>query len=275
MAGLLRKEQIAQMSGQMPGALGAQVGQAQAQQATGLQQSIAQAAAIPVGGTQAAGQALGAQQAQGAGQIQVAATQQNNTTQAQAGQQVLEQNQVENQQRLQRKALEAQKQNRTATETLGNLSSELKGKLFDSNMNFQKDELGRTVYNDQQLLDYKLSQGVSDEQLAGYEQQVRQTSQRKMQLLQTIQAKLKAELANSFQQGQQALDQDQQRFLIEKQRQVNEKIKKEKAKQANRAAAFAAAGTIVGAAAGSFGGPAGASVGASAGGAVGSLAAAQ
>lgn len=270
MTGLLRQNQIAKIAGQMPGAVGAQVGQAGAQQTTNLQQSIAAAGQVP---TQAAGQAMGAQQAQAAGQVQAAGQQQIDESALQAGKATLQQSEQEAQQRLQRKALEAQKENRVATEALGNLSSELKGQLFDSNLQFQKDEMGRTLYNDQQLLDYKLAQGLSDEQLFGYEQQVRQTSQRKLNLLKTASSKLRQELEQSFQSGQQELDQEQQRYLIERKRQIEEKIRKEKAKQKNRAAAFAAAGTIVGAVAGALiAGPGGYAAGASAGASLGSAA---
>lgn len=279
MPGTIKQNQIAAMAKQMPMALGQQINQAQASQTTALQQSIAQAAQVPVGGTQAAGQVAGAQQAQQAGQVQSAAQDQLNAKTQKAGQDVLAQGAQDAQQRLQRKALQAQEENKQAQATLSNLSSDLKQRLFDSNLSFQKDELGRTLFNDRQLLDYKLSQGLSDEGLANYEQQVREVSTKKMQMLQAAQAKIKQELGNAFQAGQQELDQDQQRFLLEKEQAIAKKIKKEAAAQANKGSMFSAAGTVVGAVVGSYVGPAGtaagAAAGASIGGAVGNVAASQ
>lgn len=259
---------------QMPGQQATKAAQTQGQaaQTTSLQNVVAQMGQTPAA---PAAQQLGAQSAAGAGQLANAATAANAENQLQTAQTVMKQGADESSQRLQRKSLEAQKENRLATDRLANLSGELKSKLFDSQLSFNKDELGRTVFNEQQLLDYKLAQGIQDEDLLNYEQIARQLTDRKMQLLKTAQAKILAELNQDFSSGQQELDQAHKKALVEQKRAVEEKIRKEQAKAKNRAAMFSAAGTVVGAVAGAFAGPAGAAAGASLGGAAGSVLASQ
>lgn len=274
MALTLKQNQLAKL--QMPGQQASQAAATQgvSNQTTSLQNSIAQMGQTPV--TQPVAQQAGAAQATGAGQIanaQVAADAQN---QLQTAGNVMAQGAEEASQRMQRKSLQAQEEHRSATDRLGALNSQLKTKLFDSQMNFNRDELGRTVFNEQQLLDYKLAQGMADEDLLNYEQTARQMTDRKLQMLKTAQAKIMSELNQEFSSGQQELDQAHKKALVEQKRAIEEKIRKEQAKAKNRGAMFSAAGTVIGAVAGGMvAGPAGATVGASAGGAIGGLAASQ
>jgi hypothetical protein len=269
---------LSKLAGQMPIMSQQALQQKAAQSTIALQQAVAQTPAqAPV--AQAA-QALGAQQTQALGQAQVQTQQAAQQGLAQAGQQVLQGQVSDAENGLKRKALETSKKNREALEGVNSLSSQLKNKLFDSQLTFQKDEANRTLFNEQQLMDYKLSQGLADEDLANYEQSVSNLTQRKLRLLQVAQEKIKMEINQQFQSGQQSLDQDQQEFLMRKKQEIEAKIAREKARAKNRAAMFSAVGTVVGAAAGAvIAGPggyaAGASVGASLGGAAGNLAASQ
>lgn len=175
-----------------------------------------------------------------------------------------------------KRKLDLQRKEREAQSTLSNLNSSLKNKLFDENMQFGKDELGRTLFNDRQLLDFKVATAKSDIELKKFEQDMRQASARKIQILAAAQQKLKQALEQSFSQGEQNLDQDSRMKIAQAKIAAEAKMKKEANKQKNRAAIISAAGTIAGGVVGfvaTGGNPMGAMAGASMGGGLASSAA--
>lgn len=159
---------------------------------------------------------------------------------------------------------------------LAQISEEAKKELFDRQTSFEKDEMGRTHFNERQLADYAKVNAQSDESYKNYAQQSEQLSRRKLQAMEHAARVVESDLEQKYQQAKQKGDQ-QSALEIEKTRKdMADKIQREKTRAANRAAAWQAGGTIVGAGAGALiGGPAGAAAGASLGSAAGGMAASQ
>jgi biopolymer transport protein ExbB/TolQ len=126
------------------------------------------------------------------------------------------------------------------------LSNNLKQDIFDKQTQFQKDELGRTYWNERQLADWKIKQVKSDEELAEFEQNISQEFEKKMALLQasekSIRQRLEQEMQKSEQEQDQALMQRLQTAEIELQR----KQQKAQARAAQNSAMLGALGTLGG-----------------------------
>jgi hypothetical protein len=234
---------IAALSQQMPGQNQKVATGLQEAAKTQMRQQLAGQGPMPVQQIQAIGQQAAAQQGQAKLQVQ----QQGAQEAQKLGGLALNQDQQDKQMKLQARQLDLAKQARKNTELLNNLDSELKSRLLDDQFQFQQDELGRTLFNERQLMDYKIQTAKSDLEMQDFEDKMRQASQRKLQLLQSAQARLDQELKQGFQRGQQRLDQEMQTRLAQAKRDLEEKIRKERAKQANRASMFSAGGAIAGA----------------------------
>lgn len=277
-----KNRQLQGLAGGFPSASLEATNTLDATRVTGLQNAVAAApqAALTTQATQQAG----AQQASAMGQARLQVAQQAQQQASQIGRLALGNDAQDNQESLANRQLGLAKQQRDNVAALGNLDAGLKQTLYDANMTFQQDELGRTLFNDSQLMDYKLATAQSEEDWLNFEQQVKQTSDRKMQMLKVSYQKLEQALQQDDMKNGQSLDQATKLKLVTAKAALQQKIAKEKAKQANRAGAFQAGGMIVGAVAGgvigSFVAPgvgtaAGAALGAQVGGSAGSVAASQ
>lgn len=265
------------LSAQMPGE--------NKQVVTGLQEAAKSQMQAQLGGAQPLGQPMGIRQVQQLGAQATAAQaqpilqvqQQAQQQAAKLGQLSLEEKQQQIQKQLQERQFNIQRGQREMESQLGTLNKELKQRLLDDQVSFQKDELGRTLFNERQLLDYKLATAKSGVEIRELEQKMRQTSQRKLQMLKTAQAKLIQGLGQEFQKGQQELDQEQRKRLIQAKVEIDKKIAREQANARNRGSMFSAIGTLAGVAIGAAlvasgaGAPAGAAIlqGAMVGGSVG------
>ena len=227
------------------------------------------AQAAPAGAPQAA-QQLGAQTQQARQQTLAQGAQQNMETQQKLGSLEANQQQMQNQQDLFNRQQGLQKKQRGLENQLASLNEEAKKKIFDDNMKFEKDELGRTTFNDRQLLDYAILNAKSDEDLANFEQQMNFESEKRMNTLRAAQAKIKQSLEQGYDDYNQTLDAAQKMKLVQAQQALEQKMKEESNKAANRASMFGAAGTIGGAVAGAAIGSAVPGVGTAAGAMVGS-----
>jgi hypothetical protein len=243
----------------------------QAGRVAGMQQQVAQA---PVAGPRAA-QALGAQQAAQAGQINLQAQQQTVQQQQQIGQAALEAQRGQASLELGAKDLQRRKRADELTGKLYQLDKGLKNKLLDESIAFEKDEMGRTLFNERQLLDYKLQSAKSDVEFQKYEQQMQELSTRRMTMLKIAYQKVQQELSQAQEMTQQQLSQAQTKRLVEAKRALEEKMAREAARRKNRAAMIGAVGAVAGAVVGTLIAPgAGTVAGASLGGGVGTAAAA-
>lgn len=238
------------LAGQMPGQ--------NKQVVSGLQEAAKSQMQAQLGGAQPLGQPMGIRQVQQLGAQATAAQaqpilqvqQQAQQEAARLGQMSLEDKQQQAQKQLQERQFNIQRGQRDMESQLGVLNKDLKQRLLDDQFSFQKDELGRTLFNERQLLDYKVATAKSGIELRELEQKMRQTGQRKLQMLKTAQAKLNRELTQEFQKGQQELDQEQRKRLIQAKVAIDKKIAREQARARNRGSMFSAIGTLAGVAIG-------------------------
>lgn len=200
-------------------------------------------------------QQLGAQataaQAQPLLQVQQQAQQQA----GQLGQMATEQQRRDTESELQKRQFQLQRASLDSQKQLANLNEGLKTRLTDEQFAFQKDELGRTIFNERQLLDYKLATAKSDIELKDTEQKMRQASQRRIQILKAAQAKLTEQLKQEFQKSEQELDQEQRKRLTIAKAELDAKIKQAEADARNKGSLISSAFTIAGAFAPVPGGP--------------------
>jgi len=238
------------LAGQMPGQ--------NKQVVTGLQEAAKSQMQAQFGGAQPLGQPMGVRQVQALGQQAAAAQAQPVLQVQQAAQQqaqqlggmALKEEARSSQMKLQERQLNQAKQQRMMEGQLNQLGTGLKQRLLDDQFQFQKDELGRTFFNERQLLDYKVATAKSQVELKDFEQKMRQAGQRKIQMLKAGQAKIEQELKQAFQKGQQELDQAQYKKLAEAKRAMEEKIRREQARARNRGSMFSALSTLAGVGAG-------------------------
>ena len=164
---------------------------------------------------------------------------------------------------------------RKAEDTLTKLGMTTKQDLFDSSLRFEQDELGRTIFNERQILDYAVTHAKDVEAMQNYEQAISQMSERKLRLMQVAQQKIEQELRNAYAAEQSALNQEAKLALTKAKAAADEKAAREKANAQNRTSMWSAVTGLAGAGIGAFiGGPAGASMGYSVGSGVGSVASA-
>ena len=273
----LRTEALNKIEQQLPFQSNERVQQMDAARQIQLQQALGGGArgAQSQPTTPQSGAQIAAQMQQARGQTAVTEAQKQAQASAQIEQQRQQETALQMQQQLFEKGRKIQQEQEQLQQQLFNIDSSLKQRLFDKNMQFQKDELGRTQFNEQQLADWAVTKAQNREELLKYEMEAQQASAKRVQLLTAAHTKLKQELAQSFSAEQQELDQAHKQELTEMIRRVEAKIKAEQAKAANRASIWSAGGTIVGAVVGTIIEPgAGTVAGASMGAGLGQLGAA-
>jgi len=235
-----------------------------------LQKAVA---AAPAGTGAKAAQGIGEQQAQTAGQQMIQNAQQGIQQTGQVGQLGLAEQARQNQSTAFGEQMGAQQQAMDNTQRLANISEKAKQDLYDKQMQFQKDENGRTVFNAIQMADYAATTAQSQQQYQNYAQQAQDLNQKNLEVMQTAYENVIEDLNNKYEAAKQQGDQDTMREVAQKKHDADVAMQDAKNKAANNSAAWSAGGTIIGAVAGAvIGGPAGAMVGASAGGALGTIA---
>lgn len=269
-----RLKALQNLSNQLPVA-NSQVAQGQAAARDMQLQQAVKAAPTTQNVTQAA-QQTGAASAQNAGQQFIQNAGQQVKQQGQVGQLALGEQQLGNQQSLANQQQAAAKGQMDNVQRLASISEGAKQELYDKQMQFQQDELGRTLFNETQLQDYLKANAQSDEQFANYKQTADQLTKRKLQAMEQAAKLIEFDLNQKQALAEQKKDQKSAQEVAQIRKEIQEQMQRERARAANRAGAFGAGGTIVGAAAGAvIGGPAGAMVGGQAGGALGGMAASQ
>lgn len=234
-----------------------------------MRQSVAKAA-VPLSTEQAQGAGAQAAAQQGQNALNVAETQQKKA--ASVGKLGLGEQQMGQQKAVADKRIALAAKQRDLSNKITQLGEDTKNKILDSNLSFQQDELGRTQWNERQLMDYKLKTAQSQEDFYKYRQQVQQTSARKTQLLKASYAKINEALKENAASSIKTLDQDQQKRLLQAKYDLEMKMKKDAADAANRGGMFQAGGAIAGTVVGAyFGGPMGAAAGGAVGGAAGTI----
>lgn len=131
---------------------------------------------------------------------------------------------------------------RNAENRLVALGMTTKQELFDATVRFEQDELGRTVFNERQLMDYAITHAKDIENLQDYEQVVSQMSERRMRFLQAAQQKIQQELQQAYAMEENELNQAVKLELANAKAAMDAKLKKESADAQNRAGMWGAIG---------------------------------
>ena len=244
---------------------------------TQLQQAIGQMTPEQAA-TPRLAQSMGAQQAAQASAIQLGAQQKTQQSAVVAGQQAMVQDKIQKQQELFTRSQALSQKNRYLENELARISQSAKDKLLDQQLSFKRDELGRTVWNERQLADYKIATAKDEEDFRNYQQEASNLSERRMKMLTMAQKKLEQILEQGYISTNQKLDQASRLKIVENLAELKRKQARESARQSSNMGMWAGAGTVVGAGIGfvaSGGNPYGAVVGAQIGQGVGTAAGAQ
>ena len=246
---------------------------------TQLQQTIGQMTPEQAA-TPRLAQSMGAQQAAQASAIQLGAQQKTQQSAVVAGQQAIVQDKIQKQQELFTRSQALSQKNRYLENELARISQSAKDKLLDQQLSFKRDELGRTIWNERQLADYKIATAKDEEDFRNYQQEASNLSERRMKMLTMAQRKLEQVLEQGYISTNQKLDQASRLKIVETVAALKRKQARESARQSSNMGMWAGAGTVVGAVAGAMiAGPggyaAGAAVGAQIGQGVGTAAGAQ
>lgn len=196
---------------------------------------------------------------------------------------------AQNEVQMTRQAALAQRssQNNAAKEELKARLSQLgeyaENTIFQDNLKFERDELGRTLFNERQLADYALAHLRTQEEWSDYEQNLQQLTERKLTMMRQAEQRITQALAQEMQKDEQNQNQALKQRLYEAKAELEKKTREAQASARNRASMFNAvgtiAGTVIGGALGSVvpgagtavGAAVGASIGGSLGGGAGSL----
>lgn len=229
-------------------------------QAPPTQKSEVQAAAGQL--TQEAGQQAVQNQSQNQQQVMGLATQQ---LQAESDQQ---------QNLLGQQKLELDKKVRDNENQLASLGLDIKRELFDDNMQFQKDEMGRTRFNQAQLSDWAIENATSEEDYKNKVQKMEQVHKMELQIMEAAQKKIDQQLEFEYAKKMQDRDNETIRRLAQYKKDMTDAYNRKLAAYKNRQGQWQAGATIAGAVIGGvMTGGAGTAAGAAAGAAIGGAAA--
>lgn len=230
-----------------------QVQTAQAQQQVGIAEDASArrlqeaARAATSGGTAQQLQQAGAAMAGAQAQAQTQAMAQGMETQGQLQQAALQQRGAEIQQITADRKRQLEQQRRLLQRKLFNMDRRLGEQLFVKQLKFQKDELGRTIFNEQKLADYKLLTAKSQQEFMRFEQMQRQASQRKLQFLKAADQQIKQKLEQEMLKAEQDRDQEAILALTKWENKIKLDTLNEIAEAKNRAARNQAFGGMLGA----------------------------
>lgn len=276
-----RTQQLGNLSNQVTQQISGQAQQQQNARVAGMQSDVQAAKAAGARATAGQVQQAGAQQAAQAGQIGLSAATTAQTRQGQIGAMGLQEEYGAQQASLSSRKLALDKENSDLQNQLATTNRKLKQELVDKQMTFQTDALGRTLFNDRQLMDYQVWKATSSEDLQNYEQAVSEASRKRQALLETAHKQVIQSMQDASSQYNQSMSEQQKAQLLAAKQALEIKLKKEKASQAARASMFEGVGTIFGAVAGGVigsvvpgaGTAVGAGIGAAAGAGLGKVAA--
>lgn len=189
--------------------------------------------------TQAAGQQSASVQAAQTQQL----AQQAQTVAGQ-GQQALQVEAADKQDQMAQQKLRLSQQSRQLSQMLSQQQAAESRQLYDSNLQFQRDEIGRTLFNERQLADYALNNSKSLEDLLAYEQEAQQATERLQYTYQQAYKVLEQQEQNLLAQENQYLSQEQSLQIAQAKAALEQKIQKAKNKAANTSAIFGAITSI-------------------------------
>lgn len=211
-----------------------------------LQQAVKAApTSTPVAAT---AQATGASMAQTAGEQQAKSAEQSAQTGQQIGQVGLAEQGRAGQEKVASLQAGQKQQEMDSLSRLAGISEQAKQELYDQQMQFKKDEAGRTLFNTRQLADYAVTSAKNDEELKNYQQNMELASKRKAELMDAAYNKLKEELTSKYELAKAKGDYEGQRQIKEFQNDIEERKAKENAELEKNLAIMKAMFSVAGAA---------------------------
>jgi len=264
-----RLESLKNLAGKMPVANQQAAQQLQAGRLVGLQQAVSQAQSpitkqqVQQGAAQQVTQSAGIQnQVAGAAQAQALDT----------GGALLREQQTQQSSDIDARRLSMSQSNRAAENTLNSMEMGVKQELFDRQLDFQKKEDGRTIFNQAQLTDWAITKSQNSEQFKGKVQKMEQAHKMNLLLMETAQNKineaLQFEMNKKIQDRNQATLQKLQEAKAAAEKRYQDAVSAYK----NNQSQWQMGGMIIGTVVGSYFGPAGAAAGGSLGSSAGTLA---
>jgi hypothetical protein len=229
----------------------AQLGQAQQQSA--LKQQIQQVSqAAPAGGLQpTVGKEAIQQTAAEVTKAQAAPVLQ---AEQAAAKQAQEQRAAQAQQLRLQKTQKLLKEKQTLTqqqtaheERLANMNLGLKHELYDTQMKFAKDKMGRTIFTQQQLMDWAALKARNENDFRNYEQQAAQAIKRQEKVYNQAYKVIAAELDNQYAEAVQTANQERMRMIRDLKAEAEKKMQEAKARAAANGAIWSVGLGVVGA----------------------------
>lgn len=117
-------------------------------------------------------------------------------------------------------------------EDLANLGRDVKAKVFDSRLQFERDEAGRKFSNERQLMDFAVTSAKNQVDLQNKMQIMEQTATREILMMEIAANKINTALKQGYLDSKRELDQSTQAKLAEMKAQLDKDIAKKRA-QAN------------------------------------------
>lgn len=166
----------------------------------------------------------------------------------------------------------ASQENRRQSQMLANIESDLKTKLIDQQMQFDRDQAGNVLFNVRQLTDWAAANARSEQDFKNRMMVMDQASDRKIAVMRRANELLKQTLEKGYLKDKQIMDHKLQQDLVQRKQALELEIRKAEAKAASKRMMSQGIGTIVGMGVGGvLGGGIGAMAGGSLGGGVGSM----
>lgn len=160
-------------------------------------------------------------------------------------------------------------------EQLTALGADLKERLFDSRLQFQRDEDGRKFSDARQLADFAIISSQNEMELQNKLASMKLMADRDLQLAQAVHQKIRQELKNAASDRNRQLDQQQYEYLKNLEIKARENAAKKQAKANNMSAIIVGGMTVAGAIVGSVAPGVGTAAGAVVGNAAGNVVASQ
>lgn len=117
---------------------------------------------------------------------------------------------------------------------LSRLGVDVKQKIFDARLQFDRDEAGRKFSNERQLEDWTIATAKSQQELQQKLQLMEQVNQRELLVLEAANAKIAQALENGYLDNKRKLDQASMIKLAEMKQKMERDIQKKQAKAANQ-----------------------------------------
>lgn len=273
MAETQRMSALKSLANQLPVANRRIATQQQAARDIQLQQAAAQSPVGPSAPKIApVAQQTGAAVAQMAGEQQVQAAQQTGQQLGQVADVALGEQKLANTAQIAGQQAGLREQQMSNVDRFAKLNRGLKKELYDDEMQFKRDQIGRTLFSERQLIDYAAQNARDEEEFKNYAQSAEQVSARKIQVLNNAYEKVMQQLDIEFKKAEQQKDQQTKLEIIQMQKDAKEAQRRAINKERNKGAAWRTAGALAGAGIAAYasgGQPQAIQAGAQTGGAVG------